>query len=81
MVSASEIDIWTEDWRANLTIVARADFTGDALEDILAIANGGATKCTFGNSQLFLLTRENPGGVLNVVDAQQYLCKDYQCRE
>ncbi len=62
-------------------IMARADSTGDGLEDLLTRAKVGAVEqSTWGGTWLFLLTRDTPDGVLWVVDADQELCSDYQCR-
>ena len=60
-------------------IVGRGDFTGDSVDDMLLLANGHATEGTLGAANLFVLTRNVPGAVLQVIDAKQELYPDYTC--
>ncbi len=62
-----------------LTVLGRADVTGDGIDDLLLLANGGATEGTYGASRLYLLTRDGPDVVLRVIDAERELCPDYNC--
>jgi len=64
---------------AILTVLARGDVTGDGIEDMLLLSNGGATEGTYGDSRLYLLTRDGPDAVLRAVDAEPELCPDYNC--
>ncbi len=77
--SDDEMAVWTTSWRVILTIVGRGDFTGDSVDDMLLLANGHATEGTLGAANLFVLTRNVPGAVLQVVDAKQELYPDYTC--
>ena len=73
--------IWTVAWRIEMTFVARGDFTVDGLDDVLLLASGGATEGTMGGAGLYLLTRDKPGAVLRVIDAERHLCPNYTgCR-
>ncbi len=73
--------VWTGAWRIEMTVVARGDFTSDGLDDLLLLSSGGATEGTLGVAELFLLTRDKPGAVLRVIDAERHLCPDYDgCR-
>ncbi len=74
-----EMTVWTTGWMVILSIVGRGDFTGDGVDDMLLLANGGATEGTYGASNLYLMTREAPGAVLRVMDAERELCPDYSC--
>ena len=65
----------------SVEIVARADFSGDELDDLLVIAGAGATEGTGGTTRLFLLGRQSSDGILRVLAAEQHLCPDYQCQE
>ena len=65
----------------SVEIVARADFDGDELDDLLVIADAGATEGTGGTTRLFLLGRQSSDGILRVLDAEQHLCPGYKCRE
>jgi len=74
-----ELQVETEGWSDWIEILARADFNGDGLEDIVLINNSGATQGTYGATNVFLLSREAPEGVMRVLDAERYLCPKYQC--
>ena len=69
--------VWTVGWRIEMTFVARGDFDFDGLDDILLLSSGGATKGTMGGAELYLLTRDEPGAVLRVIDPEKHLCPDY----
>ena len=77
--SSREIIVETEGWRDWIEILARGDFDGDGLEDLLLINNNGATEGTYGATDIFLLSREAPESVMWVLDAERYLCPKYQC--
>ena len=73
--------VWTGAWRIEMTFVARGDFTSDGLDDLLLLSSGGATEGTMGGAELYLLTRDEPGAVLRVIDPEKHLCPDYSgCR-
>ena len=78
--SDEEMTVWTGAWMAILTVLARGDVTGDGIDDLLLLSNGGATEGTYGASLLFLLTRDGPDAVLRVIGAEQELCPEYSCR-
>ncbi len=73
-VSEHELKVLTETKSLTLKLMARADFTGDGLEDLLLWVNVGATEGTWGTTRNYLLTRDTPNGVLWVLDADKYLC-------
>ena len=77
--SEVEMIVETEGWEDRIEILARADITGDELEDLILMTIGGATKGTGGATDLFLLTRETADSVFFVVDAQSHLCNNYRC--
>ena len=77
--SDDEMTVWTGGWMVILTVLARGDITGDGFDDLLLLANGGATEGTYGASHLYLLTRDGPNAVLHAVDAERELCPDYNC--
>ncbi len=73
--------VWTGAWRIEMTFAARGDFTSDGLEDLLLLSSGGATEGTMGGAELYLLTRDEPGAVLRVIDPEKHLCpEDTGCR-
>jgi hypothetical protein len=73
--------VWTAIWRTTMMLVARGDFTADGLDDILLVSHGGATGGTYAAANLYVLTRDQPGAVLRVIDAKRYLCPRYTgCR-
>ena len=73
--------VWTVGWRIEMMVVARGDFTADGLDDVLLLSSGGATEGTLGVADLYLLTRDEPGVVLRVIDAGKHLCPEYSgCR-
>lgn len=77
LTEKNSLIVWTVGWRIEMTFVARGDFTSDGLDDILLISSGGATKGTMGGAELYLLTRDEPGAVLRVIDPERHLCPDY----
>jgi len=77
--SDDEMVVWTTGWMVILSIVARGDFTTDGVDDMLLLANGGATEGTYDASHLYLMTRDAPGAVLRVIGAEGELCPDYSC--
>ncbi len=77
--SGDEITVWTTGWMAHLTVMARGDFTADGVDDILLISSGGATEGSWKTARLYLMTRDAPGAVLRVIDAERELCPDYSC--
>ncbi len=79
VTSDEKIKIWTIEWVVILTILARGDFNGDGLDDLLVLANGGGTVGTWGGAEMFLLTRDAPGAVLSVLEEGSDSCAHYQC--
>ncbi len=74
-----EIVVRTFGQETILTVLARGDFNGDGLDDVLLLASGGATEGTWGGAELYLLTRETPGAVLRVLEEGSHRCADYRC--
>lgn len=66
-------------WETTLSILARADFTADGLDDLLLMSRTAATEGSMRGANLFLLSRTGPGDVLHVVDAERHLCPQYDC--
>ena len=77
--SDDEMVVWTTGWMVILSIVARGDFNADGVDDMLLLANGGATEGTYGASRLYFMTRDAPGAVLRVIGAERELCPDRGC--
>ncbi len=77
--SDDEMTVWMTGWMVILSIVGRGDFTADGVDDMLILANGGATEGTYGASHLYLMTRDAPGAVLRVIGAERELCPGYDC--
>ena len=74
-----KIKLFSEWWYVGVELLARGEFNGDDLEDILVLATNGATQGTYGGTHLFMLTRESAEDVLWIVNAHRYLCVDYTC--
>jgi hypothetical protein len=79
VVSDEKIKVWTIEWVVILTILARGDFNGDGLDDLLVLANGGGTVGTWSGAEVFLLTRDTSGAVLSVLEEGSDSCAHYQC--
>ena len=65
--------------KISLEIVGRADFSGDGLEDLMVFSYWRAIGGPAGYAKYFILTRESPDAVLYVLDADEHVCKDYEC--
>lgn len=63
-----------------LEILARADFNGDGLEDLLLMVDADAIGGTWGTTRLYLLSREKPESVLWVLDAEDEICSPVSYR-
>ena len=73
--------VWTPGWRVKMSFIARGDFNSDGLDDILLVSHGGATEGTMRGADLYVLTRDEPGTALRVIDPERYLCPSYTgCR-
>lgn len=59
--------------------LARADFNGDGLEDLLLRVTAHAIGGTWGTTRLYVLSRETPHSVLWALAAEKRLCSKYQC--
>lgn len=59
--------------------LARADFNGDGLEDLLLRVTAGPIGGTWGTTRLYLLSRETPHSVLWALAADKHLCPRYHC--
>jgi hypothetical protein len=49
-----KMTVWTTGWMVILSVIGRGDVTGDGVDDMLLLANGGATEGTYGASRLYL---------------------------
>lgn len=78
-VGEDRMKVITETTSLTMETLARADFNGDGLEDLLLWVSAGATGGTWGTTTLFLLSRETPDSVFWVLNAHKRLCRDYQC--
>ncbi len=78
-VEDDDIVVWTTGWKVRLTILARGDFDADNMDDILLLSSGGATEGSLSTANLYLVTRDEPGAVLRVIDAERERCPDRGC--
>ena len=77
--SEMEMIVETEGWEDHIEILARADFNGDDFEDLILMTRSGATRGTYGATDVFLLTRETADSVFQVLNAERHLCDNYRC--
>ena len=77
--SEVEMIVETEGWEDRIEILARADFNGDELEDLILMTRSRATRGTYGAAAMFLLTRETADSVFQVLNAARHLCDNYRC--
>lgn len=61
------LDVTQPDWDATITEYGRGDFNGDGVDDLLVRADYAATKGTYRNARLFLLSRKSEAGILEVI--------------
>ena len=64
----------SEDDLIHIDILGRADFNDDGLEDIFLRSIVKAKEGRWGAEDLFTLVRDQPDGVLWVLDAEDYVC-------
>ena len=81
VISETELDVWTAGWYVRLTVLARADFNADGLDDMLMLSSGGATEGTYAAAELFTVSRDGSISVLRIIDIEQHLCPEYLCRD
>ena len=74
MIIESESDL------IKIDILGRADFNDDGLEDIFVKAVVKPKEGRWGNHQFFTLGRDEPDGVLWVLDAEDYVCSPERYR-
>lgn len=79
-VSDHQIKVETSGTNLSMEILARADFNGDGLEDLLLWVHAGAIGGTWGTTKLYLLSREKPESVLWVLDAEEEICSPISYR-
>ena len=63
----------------DLEILARADFTGDGLEDLLMWTSGESGEGRLFGGDFILLTRDAADEVLRVVEPERHICPDCRC--
>ena len=80
-LSDGQLDFWLNDWKIRLTILARADFTGDGLEDLLLLSSGGTIMGRGASAHLFLLTREASNTVFHVPDLDRHVYWGCYCEQ
>ncbi len=79
IISDHEMTFKTDTDLAKMAILARADFNHDGFDDVLLRSSAYMLHGTWGATDLFLLTRDAPEGVLRVVNPDRHLCTGYQC--
>ena len=80
-LSDGQLDFWLNDWKIRLTILARADFTGDGLEDLLLLSSGGTIMGRGASAHLFLLTREASNTVFHVPNLDRHVYWTCDCQQ
>ena len=78
-IGADEVEVSTTTLATRLSALARGDMNSDGLEDLLILSRTDATEGTGGWSFVFLLSREGPGAVLHVLEAQKDYCPNEHC--
>ena len=79
-LSDGQLDFWLNDWKIRLTILARADFTGDGLEDLLLLSSGGPIMGRGAWAHLFLLSRDASNTVFYVPDLDRHVYWRCDCQ-
>lgn len=79
VLSDHQMDVEISHSWTHIHILARADLTGDGLEDLLLMMDDKAKGGTWSYSKLHRFTREIAGEVFRVIAPESYLCPDYQC--
>ena len=54
--------------------LTHVDFNGDGTEDMLVQFIGGATHGTWGAQMKYILSRDEPDGVLRVINPENHIC-------
>jgi len=80
-LSDGRLDFWLNDWRIRLTLVARADFTRDGLEDLLLLSSGGTIMGRGAWAHLFLLSRDASNTVFHVPDLDRHVSWRCDCEQ
>ncbi len=78
-LGGDRIEFRTIGAETNLSLLARGDFDGDGLDDMLVLSSGYATEGSGGWTETFLLTRDLPDAVLTVMDRDGRGCDRYLC--
>ncbi|WP_157619076.1 hypothetical protein [Skermanella stibiiresistens] len=60
-------ELRAKDWKARLAVLARGDFDGDGIEDMLVRRDASKTGGTYASSDLFVLTRTTPSKRLHII--------------
>ena len=78
VISDHKMEFKTDLDKVDLEILAQGEFNGDGLGDILLRSRVSVLGGTWGGTELFLLTRDAPDGVMWVVNAEHHLCAKHQ---
>ena len=75
-LSVETIAAWMQ-----IHILARADFTGDGVEDLMVLVDHELKRARRSGSALHVLTRDSAREVLRVIEPESYLCpaSQYVC--
>ena len=79
VVTEYRVEIATGGSFNHVELMARADFNGDGLEDLLVRTGGSARGGTHSATSLYLLSRETDDSVFFVLSSQSHLCPTYTC--
>ena len=71
------IDVWTETTKLRVEIAANADFTGDGVDDLLALIGTSDVdrKITY-VSHICLFTRDAPRAIMRLVVSELHPCRE-----
>jgi hypothetical protein len=75
----NEVDIITPISHNTVALMARADFNGDGLEDLLVRTSGSARGGTLSGTAVYVLSRDTDDSALFVLGSEEHLCPTYTC--
>jgi len=80
-LSDGRLEFWLNDWRIQLTVLARGDFTRDGFEDLLLLSSGGTIMGRGAWAHLFLLSRDASNTVLHVPNLDRHVYWTCDCQQ